>query len=217
MSLEIFKFLVGMGISCFGIVLPCAYIIWAHGRKMDKERKAADAAATSTTWCQFCEDIKPTKDFDLDPIGRWACLMCRKDAGFEAGFEAEESSVPHKATRNYAGRHIDLGDVPARTQVNAQGGCCRVTVAGDVGEYAEIYAYGGSAEIVIHGEVARGARIVAGGSGAKIFIEGYIHSGAIVRASGGSSKVIYRRASPDAKITASGGSSEVRQAMGKVC
>lgn len=34
-----------------------------------------------SSWCQFCDEIKPVGDFKLDIVGRWVCADCRKEGG----------------------------------------------------------------------------------------------------------------------------------------
>jgi putative transposon-encoded protein len=224
MSLETMKLLTAILIVMVGIFLPCVVVIWRNGLKLDKEREARDAAATGDTWCQFCDEIKPTTDFKVDPVGRWACIQCRIDAGFETE-EKQKEPAPYPFRRidltsvqNYEGHDITLADVPAYTKVKAFGNSCKVDIAGNVGDCALIVAEGNSAEIVIHGDVGSDVTIRALGNSAKIFIEGFIHEQGIVSVDGNSAKIYYRHAHISTQFSARGNSSKVsRSTLRRVC
>jgi hypothetical protein len=47
---------------------------------------------TTDSWCQYCDDLHPTKEFSLDILGRWVCLKCRRDV--EPDYEPPSAAPP---------------------------------------------------------------------------------------------------------------------------
>lgn len=249
-----------------GIIIPCAYIIFRGGRTLDKEQ-AVRNAASDDTWCQFCDEIKLTTDFKVDPIGRWACTQCRIDAGFEDEKQEEparstlqptthckmcnigitpsiyihhcrECAHQAKETQNqwnkqkteedvkqhilksqrYEGRNITLGDVPAKSKVDASGNGCSVHVDGNVGEGATITSIGNGAEIRILGRVGDGVLIRASGNAASIHINDDIGKNGTIHASGNGAEVRHRSTHPSTQVAATGnGARVIESRTKKVC
>jgi hypothetical protein len=77
----------------------------AEKEQAEAEYEAAKNSPNIPTWCQFCDETKPFKDFDIDIIGRLACYDCRKLAGL---VDEEKQEEPVQETLNRRAMECDI-------------------------------------------------------------------------------------------------------------